>query len=369
MLIIFFATAGVYSKYVKSQDSTGALPAIINRHNYGYTLTKVREVQVATYVAKLLFHIFLPEWNTTFNNEDHQCVGGNYTRTCLRIERLFQTIKNMRMKLQNHMQQTVRRIHEITQDLPIHKVRQRRGLFTNILSRVTGLASQEQLQSVRDVLERIETGVYKAAEMFGQGSRSLLASFQIEQKRIANFVRILTLYRKSISTIQREMLRAINWDRTGFALFCEVTKLLLDMQYKMAEADNLYSAMQFLMAGNIPHFLISHKLMAKSLILVEDHLQITEPHMTLVRHDFAYYYSQAPFKTFMVGNVLFIIIDAPVTNNALKEVFSVYELTRLIDLIHPPNCYRFVINKAEINLHLVETNLFANLYWNNGVFC
>jgi len=178
-------------------------------------------------------------------------------------------------------------------------------------------------------LERIETGVYKAAEMFGQGSRSLLASFQIEQKRIANVVRILTLYRKSISTIQREMLRAINWDRTGFALFCEVTKLLLDMQYKMAEADNLYLAMQFLMAGNIPHFLISHKLMAKSLILVEDHLQITEPHMTLVRHDFVYYYSQAPFKTFMVGNVLFIIIDAPVTNNALKEVFSVYELTRL----------------------------------------
>jgi len=63
-------------------------------------------------------------------------------------------------------------------------------------------------------LERIETGVYKAAEMFGQGSRSLLASFQIEQKRIANVVRILTLYRKSISTIQREMLRAINWDMT-----------------------------------------------------------------------------------------------------------------------------------------------------------
>jgi len=238
-LTIFFATAGVYSKYVKSQDSTGALPAIINRHNYGYTLTKVREVQVATYVAKLLFHIFLPEWNTTFNNEDHQCVSGNYTRTCLRIERLFQTVKGMRIKLQDHMQQTVRRIHEITQDLPIHKVRQRRGLFTNILSCVTGLASQEQLQSVRDVLERIETGVYKAAEMFGQGGRSLVASFQIEQKRIANVVRILTLYRKSISTIQREMLRAINWDRTGFALFCDVTKLLLDMQYKMAEADNL----------------------------------------------------------------------------------------------------------------------------------
>jgi len=39
----------------------------------------------------------------------------------------------------------------------------------------------------------------------------------------------------------------------------------------------------------------------------------------------------------------------------------------ITDLIHPPNCYRFVINKAEINLHLVETNLFANLYWNNGV--
>jgi len=167
MLSIFFATAGVYSKYVQSQDSTGALPAIINRHNYGYTLTKVREVQVATYVAKLLFHIFLPEWKTTFNNEDHQCLTlPNHSATCLRIERLFRTVRGMRLKLQDHMQQTVRRIHEITRDLPIHKVRQRRGLFTNILSRVTGLASQDQLQSVRDVLERIERGVYRAAEMF-----------------------------------------------------------------------------------------------------------------------------------------------------------------------------------------------------------
>ena len=180
----------MYSKYVKSQDSTGALPAIINRHSCGYTLTKVREVQVATYVAKLLFHIFLPEWNTTFYSEDHQCLAGNHSATCLRIERLFRTVRGMRMKLQDHMQQTVRRIHEVTQDLPIYKVRQLRGLFTNILSRVTGMASQDQLQSVRDVLEKIERGVYRAAEMFGQGSRRLLASFQIEQKRSANVVRI-----------------------------------------------------------------------------------------------------------------------------------------------------------------------------------
>jgi len=31
----------------------------------------------------------------------------------------------------------------------------------------------------------------------------------------------------------------------------------------------------------------------------------------------------------MVGNVLFIIIDAPVTNDTLKQAFSVYELTHL----------------------------------------
>jgi len=33
----------------------------------------------------------------------------------------------------------------------------------------------------------------------------------------------------------------------------------------------------------------------------------------------------------------------------------------IIDLNHPPNCYRLVVNKAEINLHLVETNIFSNL--------
>ena len=49
-------------------------------------------------------------------------------------------------------------------------MRQKRGIFTNFLSSVTGLASKDQLQSLREVVERVEVEIHKSIEMFGEGS-------------------------------------------------------------------------------------------------------------------------------------------------------------------------------------------------------
>jgi len=45
----------------------------IDRHNYGYVLRRVREVNIATYHAKMIFHLQLPDWQIDFDVISHTC--------------------------------------------------------------------------------------------------------------------------------------------------------------------------------------------------------------------------------------------------------------------------------------------------------
>jgi len=302
MLCIFVATTGEKSKLVWGQEvnDAGSSPMVINKQNYGYILTKVRDVRVATYVAKMVFHVKLPAWGISFHNSELPCNTSEYRGSCMAIRGILEFLRDMRLKVQTHVQTTVKHVHEVAVDLPAGKMRQKRGIFTNFLSSVTGLATKDQLQSLREVLERVEVGIHKSVEMFGKGSQDLVASFQITQNRLDNVADVLKVFRKSILGIQNDLVRIQSDDRSGIASLCEVLRWLRKSQDQIEEADHLYTAMQMLMSGSIPHFLISHDAMANSLIQIEQHLQNTDPHMTLVRHDFGYYYNSAPFRTFIV---------------------------------------------------------------------
>jgi len=49
----------------------------------------------------------------------------------------------------------------------------------------------------------------------------------------------------------------------------------------------------------------------------------------LSRYDYAYYYHEASFKTFRKGNILFLMIDTPVTTRAFANPFSLYDVMKL----------------------------------------
>jgi len=51
--------------------------------------------------------------------------------------------------------------------------------------------------------------------------------------------------------------------------------------------------------------------------------------VVLARRDLGYYYNSAPFSTFRSGNVLFIVIKAPVTMRSLAMPFHLYGLVNL----------------------------------------
>jgi len=136
--------------------------------------------------------------------------------------------------------------------------------------------------------------------------------------------------RQLIRDIQTEFLEYRREDSSfSSKVFSKAVSLInFEITYRQ-EADSLYNAAQQLMAGNLPHFLLSHENVSQVLTQTQNYLQQREPHMILSRLDFGYYHSEASFSTFRRGNRVFIAIDAPVIFYLPKMPFHVYEVFTL----------------------------------------
>jgi len=193
------------------------------------------------------------------------------------------------------------------------------------------LAPQDQLQSVLHALRRIEVGIHKVSQMFGEGTRNLVAAFQVNHDRLNRVQTILGIYRKNIDQTHDNLYGLHQNERVGKALMIKMAKLMMESQFRLADADSLYTATQLILAGHLPHFFISHVDMASAIDEVKSHLLVSNPHMHLVREDFAFYYHSADFKAFLIKNEtnqthLVLLLDCPITLDILNHDYSVYKL-------------------------------------------
>ena len=180
----------------------------VNRHNYGYVLKCGQDVHIATYHAKLIFHLELPDWQVEFQGLDHHCAWDrNWSLPCLQLREILDAVRNVRSYIQ-FIQHEVRRIHEVVADLPTITRRSCRGFLTDVISHITGLATKDQVHAVIYILEQIEKSIYESARLCGDGARSLTAAFKLEQSHMGNVFGILKQYRKTIRGIQYEFMHS-----------------------------------------------------------------------------------------------------------------------------------------------------------------
>jgi len=232
-----------------------------------------------------------------------------------------------RQQTHDYVQNQIRRTFQVIKDLPPRRRRGRRGWGARLLSSITGLASEEELAAVVDILQRVEVGVQQSLKMWGDGANQLTAAFEVEQERITSIMHLMGAKRKLVRDIQTEFLEYRRDSQNYYSkVMAKIVSLLNGEVTYREEADLLYHAAQQLMAGNLPHFLLSHENMSSVLTHTQNYLQQRQPHMTLSRLDFGYYYSEASFSTFRRGNRVFIAIDAPVIFQLLKMPFHVYEV-------------------------------------------
>ena len=147
----------------------------VDMHNYGYVLKYKREMSVAMYDAKLIFHLQLPDWRIRFDGLNHNCrMNMDTSLICVQLREILDAARDIKSHSQLHVQYQMRRIHEMLTDVPFGGTgdRSRRGFLTDVVSRVTGLASKDDFNAVEHILEQVETGIYQAAKLWGSGVES-----------------------------------------------------------------------------------------------------------------------------------------------------------------------------------------------------
>ena len=72
-----------------------------------------------------------------------------------------------------------------------------------------------------------------------------------------------------------------------------ITHFLNNNTLHFVEVDALYNAVQSLVFGHIPHFILPHDVLLNALDKIQGHLDETQKHLVLSRTDFAYYYREA----------------------------------------------------------------------------
>ena len=147
-----------FGEYVYIDDWTEH----IDKHNYGYVLKHVKDVHIATYYTKVIFHL-------QFRDLDHDCASdSNVTYACRLLRDVLDAVRNKRDRTQVFIQYQVRCIYEVVMDLPIHTgPRSRRGFMSDVLSPLTGLATKDSVNAVVHVLRQIEAGIYESARLWG----------------------------------------------------------------------------------------------------------------------------------------------------------------------------------------------------------
>jgi len=324
------------SSSVSAQAATapehGAYNAIYDRHNFGYMLTHKREVHIATFHARLIFHLKLPNWQITFTDLDYNCRSfRNWSVVCNQLREILDAVREARSHVQTHIQAQVRRIHQVVVDLPSETSdRVRRGVLTDLLSKVTGLATKDEIHAVTHFLEEIEKGIYETAKVWGDGTKSLVAAFKLQQDRMDNAFQILGEFRKTIRQMQQRFMQVrVIRGRGERMLQALMMRFISNNTVQLSEIEALYNGVQALMSGQISHFILPHNTLVDALNHVQTHLDETQPHMTLSRFDHAFYYRQANYRVFRKDNMLFLIIDAPVTNRGFSAPFHMYDLLKL----------------------------------------
>jgi len=109
-------------------------------------------------------------------------------------------------RLPRHVKTQLDHIHDIFHDLPIRRVT-KRGFLTNALAKLTGLATQDQLYSLTDFLQKIEQGLVTVSDAWKTGTQHFMAAFRADKARVDNIFRVLHLQRQSIFQLQSQLTR------------------------------------------------------------------------------------------------------------------------------------------------------------------
>lgn len=302
----------------------------VDRHNIGVVLHNVGKRWIATSMAKVVFHFKLPPRRLATQKQINCTLfeGARARMTCRTLKNLFTTFVRLETEAATHLQHNIFDIYDVLQDFRVQN-RGRRGFFSDVLSEITGLATQGDVDELYDVMNKIEEGVQHAADVWTTGTKSILSAFQVQNVRFLHIERLLDLQRKSVLELQTELTDLYIQTQRGSALFGKMFERLSDHIFQVTEVANVFNSINLLAVGRLSHLFVSHAKLRNSLLYLEHYLNRTHPDLALVRKDPSYYFRNAKFNTFRYGRHLIILLHVPLTLCSLASPLNLYHVVKI----------------------------------------
>ena len=139
-------------------------------------------VRLVTAEAKLLFYYRMPDVRTLGIRFAHvNCSNmGQMERRCRNIHNLIATFHNMKVKATIHLRKQLTAIYDVLHDYDTMRGQSKRGFLTDILSHVTGLATNDQLEHLQSILYQIEKGIQVANDAWRSGTSTFVKAVEVE---------------------------------------------------------------------------------------------------------------------------------------------------------------------------------------------
>ena len=341
---------GIMSILLVEAHRGQSAPLIIDRHNFGITLIKRSELQLATASANLVFHYELPP-RTEPKEERINCsrfTEPGHPLRCRSLLPILQVLQNLHSQASKHLEDRLSHIYDVLYDFADRRTA-KRGFFSSVLWKITGLAQQDDLNRLADLMRKVESGVQKAAEAWQSGSSHFTAAVQIEKKRVDNIYALLAMQRQSMLRFQSQFLESYWQANSRTLLIARVTESLASVIYQTAETEDIFQAVQLLSIQKLPHFFITHDILIKSLNYLQWYLNNTRPELTVLRQDVKYYFHQGKFNVFRHNRQLVIVLKVPLTLHELTNTLDVLELQK-IPLLSPNSADHYTMLATDFDV-------------------
>lgn len=336
--------------------------------NYGFTLRAAQPVNLVAARAKLTFIIDLPEKpvrqaNLTFNcthgdQNWHKFENGRLVK-CDQITASFHFLFQTQATLLNELSKLIDSIHNSLKSFDNDDKRMKRAwlpFIGNFLHTVAGVSTDEQTEELRQTIRKLEGINLAQSQMWKDGSSSFIHATKLNSDRIRNLAAMVEEHTSSIHSLYTALSKEYqNMQYIGQILVNEQNHLATAM-FLLSDVESFRLAIDQLLSGKLPSYLVPYESLHRALNNLNDHLQDNNDYH-IVHKNVHFYYLHGHFGVTRKNNKLVIALECPLSH--LQQPLILYELTKFPLEVYNNEGYYSIL---AVNFHGILYNNEDDIY-------
>ena len=343
ILIISTILVGMSTCARPGTTYTGIRPSMksryITRQNFGYVLKAVGNVQLTSGRVRLIFHYPFPQiaYRSTF--ERVNCTqyprNSRLMRQCMQFKGVTNNLYEMKRDIVELLVRRMREVNELLEQLPRRPLRRSRGIlswFGGGIADVFGLATDEDMEKLQDLLQNVLDGTQKAVEAWSEGQNLFTRATALTNERFQNVERIINMSQMSILE-ENSRLEELRAEFHGnFKVIATIIREVHLAIRHCQETEAFYLGIQQLTQGHLSHHIVPREVLQEALDDMSSYIYKVRPDMTLLHSHVRYYYQHAEMGASIhyhsEGYVLFVTVYAPTTLRTISAPLEIWEITK-----------------------------------------